>query len=124
MSFFEELKRRNVVRMAALYVIASWLILQIADVLFDALELPSVWVRLVLAVLILGLPLALIFSWVFEMTPEGIKREKDVDRSQSVTHATGRKINVLIIVLLVMAMVTVALDRLVPETTIEQATAV
>ncbi len=116
MSLFEELKRRNVVRMAALYVIASWLILQIADVLFDALELPPVWVRLVLAVLILGLPLTLIFSWVFEMTPEGIKREKDIDRSQSVTHATGRKINVVIIVLLVMGIATVALDRLVPET--------
>lgn len=126
MSLFEELKRRNVVRMAALYIIASWLILQIADVLFDALELPPVWVRLVLAVLILGFPLALIFSWVFEMTPEGIKREKDVDRSQSVTHSTGRKINVVIIVLLVMAMATVALDRLVPETTIvaEQAVVV
>ena len=117
MSFIEELKRRNVVRMAVLYTVAAWLILQVADVLFDALELPPVWVRLVLAVLILGFPLTLIFSWVFEMTPGGLKREKNVDRSQSVTRATGRKINILIIVLLVIAMATVALDRLVPETT-------
>ncbi len=72
MSFYEELKRRNVVKAAALYVVASWLILQIADVLFDAMELPSTWVRLVLAILLLGFPLALIFSWVFEITPEGL----------------------------------------------------
>ena len=117
MSFFEELKRRNVVKMAALYAVASWLILQVADVLFDALELPSTWARLILAILILGFPLALIFAWVYEMTPEGLKREPDVDRSQSVTHSTGRKINILIVVLLVLAIATVAVDRLVPEPT-------
>jgi len=100
MSFYEELKRRNVVKAAVLYVIASWLILQIADVLFDAMELPPTWVRLVLAILILGFPLALIFSWVFEITPEGLQREKDVDRSQSITADTGRKVNVLIIAML------------------------
>ncbi len=69
MSFYEELKRRNVIKAAVLYVVASWLILQVADVLFDALELPSMWVRLVLAILILGFPLTLIVSWVYEMTP-------------------------------------------------------
>jgi TolB-like protein len=115
MSFIEELKRRNVVRMVALYAVASWLILQVADVLFDALELPSSWVRLILAILILGFPLTVIFAWVYEMTPEGLKREKDVDRSQSVTDETGRKINILIIVLLVLAIAVVALDRWVPQ---------
>lgn len=115
MSFFEELKRRNVVRMAVLYGIASWLILQVADVLFDALELPPSWVRLVLAVLILGFPLTLIVSWVYEMTPEGLKREEEVDRSQSVTQATGRRINILIVVLLVSAIAAAAVDRLMPE---------
>ena len=124
MSFFEELKRRNVVKMAALYAVASWLILQIADVLFDALELPSTWARLILAILILGFPLALIFAWVYEMTPEGLKRENDVDRSQSVTHTTGRKINTLIVVLLVLAIATVVVDRLMPETTVADAPAI
>jgi TolB-like protein/Tfp pilus assembly protein PilF len=112
MSFFEELKRRNVVKAAVLYVVASWLILQIADVLFDAMDLPSTWVRLVLAILILGFPLALIFSWVFEITPEGLQREKDVDRSQSVTADTGRKVNVLIIVMLALAIAVVVMDQL------------
>ena len=112
MSFYEELKRRNVVKVAVLYVVASWLILQIADVLFDAMELPPTWVRLVLAILILGFPLALIFSWVFEMTPEGLKREKDVDRSQSITSDTSRKVNILIIVMLALAIGAVVMDQL------------
>ena len=64
MSFFEELKRRNVIKMAMLYTVASWVILQIADTLFDAMDLPSAWLRLVLALLILGFPLALKFSWI------------------------------------------------------------
>jgi len=117
MSFFAELQRRNVVRMAILYLVASWVILQVADVLFDAMELPSTWVRGVLAVLILGFPIVLIFSWLYEMTPEGIKREKDIDRSQSITPQTGRKISVLTVVLLVVAIATVAIDRFLPEST-------
>ena len=115
MSLYEELKRRNVVKIAALYVVASWLILQVADVLFDAMELPVLWLRLVLAILILGFPLALIFSWVYEMTPEGLKREEDLDRSQSVTSDTGRKINVLIIVMLALAIAAVVMDHLVGQ---------
>jgi len=118
MSFIDELKRRNVVRMAVLYAVASWLILQVADVLFDALELPPTSVRLVLAVLILGFPLTLIVSWVYEMTPEGLKREKDIDRNNSVTEAAGRKINVLIVVLLILAIIAVTVDRLIPESPI------
>ena len=113
MSFYDELKRRNVVRAAVLYFIASWLILQVADVLFDAMELPAVWVRLVVAILILGFPLALIFSWVYEMTPDGLKREKDVDRSRSAKSNAGRKIDILIIVMLALAIGAVALDQLV-----------
>ncbi len=120
MSFLEELKRRNVVKVGVLYLVASWLILQVGDVLFDALGLPPTWLRLVLALLILGFPLALIFSWVFELTPEGIRRERDIDRSQSITGDTGRKINALIIVMLGLAIGAVVVDRLIPETTPEQ----
>jgi len=112
MSLYDELKRRNVVKVAVLYVVASWLILQVADVLFDAMELPAVWVRLVLAIIILGFPLALVLSWVYEMTPDGLKREKDVDRSRSATSDTGRKIDILIIVMLALAIGAVILDQL------------
>ena len=115
MSFFEELKRRNVIKMAMLYTVASWVMLQIADTLFDAMDLPSAWLRLVLALLILGFPLALIFSWVYEMTPKGLRREADLDRSLPKSGNTGRKINILIIVLVVVAIGTVVVDRMIPE---------
>jgi len=125
MSFFEELTRRNVVKMAVLYLVAAWLTLQIADVLFANLGAPEWAFGLALGLLILFFFPALIFSWVYELTPEGVKREEDVDRSQSVTGATGRKIDTLIIVLLVLAIASVGLDRLFPETMVdgEQASA-
>jgi hypothetical protein len=95
--------------------VVSWVILQVADVLFPALDVPEWGINLILGVLILGFPLVLIFSWVYELTPEGIKREKDIDRSQSITGQTGQKINVLIVVLLIVAIGVVVADRLIPE---------
>jgi adenylate cyclase len=124
MSFIQELKRRNVVKVAVLYAIVTWLVLQIAELLFEVLGLPDQWLRLVLALFMLGLPFVLIFSWVFELTPEGVKREKDIDRDSSVTPQTGQRINVVIIVLLVVAVATVALDRLMPEQAAEPVVAV
>lgn len=110
--FYEELKRRNVTKVAILYAVSSWLILQIAEVLFNAMDLPLIWVRLVLAILILGFPLAMIFSWVFEMTPQGLKRETEVDRNRSSSSDTGRKVDVLIIVMLALAIGAVILEQL------------
>jgi TolB-like protein/Tfp pilus assembly protein PilF len=115
MSLFNELKRRNVIRMALLYVVAGWVVLQIADVLFDPLGLPDWTFRLVLGLLLLGFPFALIFAWVFEMTPQGLKRERDIDRSASVVEHTGRKMNILITVLLLVAIAGLVIDRLIPE---------
>ena len=93
MSFFEELKRRNVFKVTIIYVIVGWVLLQVADVLFSALNLPGWTVTLVAGLLIIGFPVALIFAWAFEMTPEGVKKEKDVDRAVSITQHTGRKID-------------------------------
>ena len=105
MSFFAELKRRNVFRVAAAYTIIGWLIMQAGEVMGPALQLPD-WVNSMLAFfLILGFPLALIFAWAFEMTPEGLKMEKDIDRSQSFVRATGKKLNYTIIALLAVALV-------------------
>jgi len=115
MSFIAELNRRNVVKVAVLYIVAAWLLLQVSDVLSSILPVPEWTGSLVFILLVIGFPLVLIFSWVFELTPEGIKREKDVDRSQSITHHTGRKINTVIIVLLVLTIGVVALDRLMPR---------
>lgn len=95
--FWQELKRRHVVRVAAAYAVASWLILQLADVLIPLLSLP-VWVgRLVFLLLLIGLPVALLLAWAFELTPEGIKREKDAEQSDSDSRPADRKSNLFII---------------------------
>ncbi len=100
-----ELKRRNVVRVAVAYAVVSWLILQLTDVLMPLLALPE-WVdRLVFLLLVIGFPLALIFAWAFELTPEGLKKEKDVDRAESITPITGRKLDFAIIAVLAVALV-------------------
>jgi adenylate cyclase len=114
MSILDELKRRNTIRVAALYLVASWLVLQVADILFGAFDLPSWSIRLLVAILILGFPVVLIFSWVFEITPDGIKREADINRNAE-TLPTGRKVNILIMVLVVLSGGIVVLDRVIPE---------
>ncbi len=80
-----ELKRRNVVRVGALYLLAAWLTLQVTELLFDLLELPTWSARLVFGLLVVGFPLVLLFSWVYELTPEGLKKQHEVDRDQSIT---------------------------------------
>jgi TolB-like protein/Flp pilus assembly protein TadD len=102
-SFFSELKRRNVYKVAVAYAVASWLLIQIATQVFPFFEIPNWAVRLVVLLLIAGFPVALIFSWAFEITPEGIKRESEIDSDKSVTHHTGRKIVALTIALAVIA---------------------
>jgi TolB-like protein/Tfp pilus assembly protein PilF len=102
-SFFSELKRRNVYKVAVAYAVASWLLIQIATQVFPFFEIPNWAVRLVVLVLIAGFPVALVFSWAFEITPEGIKRESEVEADKSITHHTGRKIVALTVVLAVIA---------------------
>jgi hypothetical protein len=89
MSFFAELKRRNVVRVGIAYTVATWLLIQVTDTVFPRIGLPDSAVTLVIALLAIGFIPALIFAWAFEMTPEGIKREKDIDRAKSITPTTG-----------------------------------
>lgn len=101
MSFFAELKRRNVVKVGIAYIVAAWLLLQLTEVLTELLELNTEVGKLVIVLIIIGFIPALIFAWAFEMTPEGIKREKDVDRSQSVATHTGQKLNFAIIAMLI-----------------------
>jgi TolB-like protein/Tfp pilus assembly protein PilF len=116
MSFFEDLKRRNVIRVALLYVIASWLLLQIADVLFPNLGAPEWAFGLVFGLLLLFFVPTLIFAWIYDITPEGLKRTSEVDTDASIASATRHKTNVLIVVLLALAIGGLILDRLIPET--------
>ena len=111
MSFFKELKRRNVFRVGIAYAITAWLLLQVSDILVPLLNLPESAQRFILLLLVIGFFPALIFAWAFEMTPEGIRREKDVDRSQSITQKTGRKLDRTIIVFLALALLYFAYDK-------------
>ena len=111
MSLIEELKRRNVFRMAVLYAIAAWVIMQVADVLNDLANLPD-WIGpTVLGLLAVGFPIALILSWFFALTPAGISLEKDVDPAESITHMTGRRLNFIVISLLGAAVILFAYDK-------------
>jgi TolB-like protein/Flp pilus assembly protein TadD len=96
-NFFAELKRRNVYRAAAAYGVVAWLLIQIATQVFPFFDIPNWAVRLVIVVLLLGFPLAMIPAWIFEWTPEGLKRTSEVPASESIRHGTGRKLDFLII---------------------------
>ena len=116
MTLLTELKRRNVFRVAAAYVVLSWLILQMGDLLFDLMGLPEWANRIVLVILLLGFPVAVIFSWIYELTPEGVKKESAVDRTRSITPETGRKLNHITIGMIVLGIAVVGIDRfLLPE---------
>ena len=111
MDFISELKRRNVIRVGLAYLVLSWLLLQIAEVLFEALRLDDAALSFVLVILALGFIPVVIFSWVYELTPEGVKRESEVERSQSITPSTGHRLNIVIVVLLAAAVALFAWDR-------------
>jgi len=102
MSFFEELKRRNVFRVAIGYIITAWLLLQVVDLVLENINAPDWVMQVFMLALAIGFPLAVFFAWAFEMTPEGIKKEKDVDRGQSIAPQTGQKLNRTIILVLVL----------------------
>ncbi len=104
MSFLNELKRRNVFRVGIAYVIVSWLLAQVADLMLENFGAPGWVIKSFLGFLIIGFPLALFFAWAFELTPEGVKREAEVDRSQSIASQTGQKLNNVIIGILVVAL--------------------
>ena len=111
MNLFSELKRRNVFRVAAAYIVLSWILLQVTDVVAPVFELPDSAVRMIFFICALGFLPALIFSWIYELTPEGVRKESDIDRSQSITQHTGRKLDVAVIVLAVVAIGLFGLDR-------------
>jgi TolB-like protein len=115
MSLIAELKRRNVFRVGVAYVICAWVIAQVADLVLDNIEAPDWVMQAIMLILAIGLPLVLIFAWAFELTPEGIKREKEVDPSESITHLTGRKLDFAIIGLLAIALIFVVVDNYVLE---------
>jgi TolB-like protein/Tfp pilus assembly protein PilF len=129
MSFFDELKRRNVFRVGIAYVISAWVLLQFVDLVLDNIQAPEWVMKVFMLALAVGFPLAVFFAWAFEVTPEGIKKEKNVDRSQSITKKTGHKLDRSIIIVLLIALIYFALGNFkeapsIPETAHEPLPAV
>ena len=115
MSLFSELRRRNVLKVALLYSVASLLIVWIVDRAVSG-EVAPVWAEeFVLLLLAIGFPVALIFAWVYEITPEGLKKGVDVDQTQSIVYKTGQKLNAAVAVLAVLGLAALVGERLLPE---------
>jgi len=114
MGLFTELKRRNVFRVGVAYIVGAWLLAQVADLVLDVIGAPDIVLRSLVVLLALGLVPAVIFAWVFEMTPEGVKRESRIDRSQSITGETGKKLNLATIMMVIAAVSFVVVERYLP----------
>jgi adenylate cyclase len=111
MSFWKELSRRNVVKVGIAYAVAAWLIIHPVDIIFPILHLPEWSITLVAAFLIILFPLVLIFAWAYEITPKGLKKTKEVPVSKSITHLTGKRLNYIIVGLLVIAVAYLLFDK-------------
>ena len=112
-NFFAELKRRNVVRMAGLYLVGAWLLVQVAGTVLPMFGAPDWLPRSIVILLAIGFIPALIFSWVFELTPQGLKRDEDVAPGQSIAPQTARRMDRMIITVLVLALAYFVLDKFV-----------
>jgi TolB-like protein len=115
MSLFAELKRRNVIRMAGLYLVGAWLIVQVASTVFPMFGAPEWLPRSIVVLLALGFVPTLVFSWVYELTPEGLKRDADVTPEQSIASRTGKRMDRLTLIGLVAVVALVAADRYWPR---------
>ena len=122
MSFFEELKRRNVFRVGIAYLIVAWLVMQVSDVVINNIGAPDWVFQVILLVLGISFPVVLIFAWAFELTPEGLKKEKDVDRSASIAPKTGRKLDRAIIGILTLALAYFVFEKFAASGKVEPAT--
>jgi TolB-like protein/Flp pilus assembly protein TadD len=113
MSLIEELKRRNVIRVGAAYIVTAWLVIQVVETVFPIYEVSNAAMRIVISALAVGLVPVLFLAWALEITPEGLKWEKDVDRSKSLTSATGKTLDRIIIVVLAIAVSFFEFDKFV-----------
>ena len=115
MALFTELRRRNVFKVLAVYLIGSWLIIKLLHHLHPLFGLPHWIEKLVGLILLIGLPLAMYFAWIYEITPVGLKKAVDVDQTQSIVYKTGQKLNAALAVVTVLLLASVVVGRLFPE---------
>jgi TolB-like protein/Tfp pilus assembly protein PilF len=121
MTLLTELKRRNVIRMAGLYLVGAWLITQVSSTVLPMFDAPAWLPRAIVILLAIAFVPAMVFAWVFELTPEGIKRESDIERRESITPQTGRRMDRMIIVVLLLALAYFGFDKFVLESRRESA---
>lgn len=117
MGYFQELKRRNVFRAVIAYVVLGWILLQVSTNLEEALNLPAWFDGLVAALLAIGLPVVVVFSWVYELTPDGLLRTEDVPKDKSITPLTARRLDIFTAVGVVVLIGLVLMDRISPPST-------
>ncbi|HKL50629.1 MAG TPA: hypothetical protein VJ908_05635 [Wenzhouxiangellaceae bacterium] len=115
MSLFTELKRRNVFRVGLFYIVSAWLVVQVAETLLPVFDVSDAAIRIIVLILALGFPLALVFAWVFELTPDGLKRDKDIHVDPATKQQTAHKLNWATLVAAVLAIGLLIGDRLLPE---------
>jgi TolB-like protein len=111
LKLIEELKRRNVIRVAGLYGVAGWLLAQAASLMESALGLPNWFDAVVICLLLIGFPLAVVFAWVYEITPEGLKRTVAVAQDSSITGETAKKLDIALISVVVVLIVVIVANR-------------
>ena len=111
MNLLSEFRRRNVFRMALLYVVAAWLVVQVAESIFQGLGIPESSIRYVWIAAAVGLPIALVLSWFYEVTPEGVSLERSGEAGDSITRTTGRRVDFIIIAMLCAAVILFAYDK-------------
>src|SRR6186713_2067219 len=115
MSLIAELRRRNVIRMAGLYLVGAWLLVQVAGTVLPWFNVSASMLRGLVILLALGFVPALVFAWVFELTPEGLKRDHEVHPDSSIATQTGQRMDRLIIAGMLVVVAVIAADRLWPE---------
>ena len=116
MNFFDELKRRNVIKATIAYIVVAWVLLQVFTSVLPNLEAPPWVLKTLMFLIVIGLPIWIIFSWVYEITPEGLKRTVKVSEDQSITAATNKRLNIIIIITLIIAIAVSFLNRPIPDT--------
>ncbi len=115
MSLFAELKRRNVFRVALFYIVAAWVVIQVAETVLPMFDVADSALRAIVIILALGFPLAVVFSWVFELTPEGLKRDRDASGDPEIKQHTAHKLNWATLIAAVLAIGLLVADRMMPE---------
>ena len=120
MSLFNELKRRNVFRVGLFYIVAAWVVVQVAETLLPVFDVPDATIRAIVLVLALGFPVAVVFAWIFELTPDGLKLDRNAKVDPEVKPQTAQKLNWATLIAAVLAIGLLVADRLMPESTPER----